>query len=119
MRFFRMAVLAGALTVLAGGAGAQMAVLFDWQGMGRSDVATVDKKVGAWRAAWECEPRSTVKISVMNASGVTFDFLGAAYKGERLFTRQGKFQFDTGGNFCKITITTVGELPAGALPPNT
>jgi hypothetical protein len=107
MRLLRKAVFAAALLMLAPGSGLAAKVIIDWQGMGRSDVFTIARKAGSWQAAWDCDTRNGATIAVLNAdSGVPVDYLGASYRGERLISKTGRFQLDTNGTFCRVTVTT-------------
>jgi hypothetical protein len=82
-------------------------VLFDWQGSGRSDVFSVPSKSVPWRAAWECEAGKSPKIAIISVNNnAPVDFLGASYRGERLISKGGRFQVDTQGEFCRVTVTT-------------
>lgn len=107
MRILQGALLASALVMLMTGTSAALTVIYEWQGSGRSDVFTVNRKVESWQAAWNCEARTSATIAILNAdSGVPVDFLGASYRGERLITKAGRFQLDARGSFCRVTVTT-------------
>jgi hypothetical protein len=108
MRIFRIIVLAGLASMLMTQAGSAFTTIFDWQGNGRSEVFTVERKIGSWRAVWECEAHTSPTIAILNAdSGVPIDFLGASYRGERLVSKTGRFQLDTRGAFCRVTAMTL------------
>jgi hypothetical protein len=82
-------------------------VLFDWQGSGRSDVFSVPSKSVPWQAAWECEAGKSPKIAIISVNnGAPVDYLGASYRGEKLISKGGRFQVDTQGEFCRVTVTT-------------
>jgi hypothetical protein len=107
MRILQTALLTSLSIALMTGAGVAATVVFDWQGMGRSEVFTIARKAGSWQAAWECEAHSSATIAILNAeSGVPVDFLGASYRGERLVSKTGRFLLDTRGSFCRVTVTT-------------
>ena len=107
MRLLQKALLATGLIILTTGSSLAFTIIFDWQGVGRSDVFTIARKAGSWQAAWDCEARSSATIAVLNAdSGVPVDYLGASYKGERLISKTGRFQLDTGSSYCRVTVTT-------------
>ena len=106
MRFFPKALLATALAVLAAGDGLAATVIFDWQGQGRSEVFTIPGKLASWTAAWDCQAHTSPAIAVLNAdAGTAVDYLGASYRGEKLLSKTGRFQLDTGGTFCRVTVT--------------